>query len=126
MDEAPLHDAPVQVGCAFVALPFQVDSINPKSHVLDYPCLKDNLWTTYKDDGCQPQFVSKMKHGTGGGQHPWPEGKVHLCRSFPSKVGGIVSLGICCAYLSKGVLPRGRSNGTMEQPPAKSSPSGLP
>ena len=67
-----------------------------------------------------------MKHGISRRHHPRPEGKVHLRRSFPSKVGGIVSLGICHPCLSKGVLPCGRSSGAIEQPPSKSSPSGLP
>ena len=100
--------------------------MNPTFPVLDYPRLEDNLWTACVDDGCQPQLVSEMKHGTGGGQHLRPEGKVHLRRSFPSKVGGIMSSGFCRPYLSEGVLPRGRSSGAMEQPPAKSFASRLP
>ena len=67
-----------------------------------------------------------MKHSTSGGQHRRPEGKVHLRRSFPSKVGGIMSPGFCRPCHSKGVLPRGRSSGAMEQPPTKSFASGLP
>ena len=78
------------------------------------------------DDGRQPHIVSEMKYGTGGGQHRRPEGKVHLHRSFPSKVGGIVSPGFCRPCLSEGVLPCGRSSGAMEQPLAKSSASRLP
>ena len=90
-DEALLDAAVhVQVGCASAAVPFQVDSMNRMFLVLDYPRLKDNLWTACVDDGRQPQFVSKIKHGTGGGQHPRPEGKVHLRRSFPSKVASIM------------------------------------
>ena len=54
------------------------------------------------DDGRQPHIVSEMKHDIGGGQHLWPEGKVHLHRSFPSKVGGIVLPGFCHPCLSKG------------------------
>ena len=78
------------------------------------------------DDGRQPHIVSEMKHGIGGGQHRWPEGKVHLRRSFPSKVGGIVSIGFCRPCHSEEVLPRGHSSGALEQPPAKSSALGLP
>ena len=78
------------------------------------------------DDGRQPHIVSEMKHGTSGRQHRRPEGKVHLRCSFPSKVGGIVSLGFCCPCHSEGVLPCGRSSGAMEQPPTKSSASRLP
>ena len=78
------------------------------------------------DDGRQPQFVLEMKHGTSGGQHPRPKGKVHLHHSFPSKVGGIMSLGFCRPCLSEGVFPSGCSSSIMEQPPAKSSASGLP
>ena len=78
------------------------------------------------DDGREPHIASELKHGTSGGQHRRPEGKVYLCRSFPSKVGGIVSLGFCCPCHSEGVPPRGRSSGAMEQPRAKSSASGLP
>ena len=115
---------PVQVGCATAAIPFQVGSMNRMFSVLDYPCLEDNRWTVCVDDGCQPHIISEMKHGTG--QHLRHEGKVHLCRSFPSKVGGIMSPGFCRPCLSEGVLPRGRSSGAMEQPPAKSSNSGLP
>ena len=76
------------------------------------------------DDGHEPHIASEMKHGTSSGQHRRPEGKVHLRRSFPSKVDGIVSPGFCHPCHSKGVLPRGRSSGAMEQPPAKSSASG--
>ena len=43
------------------------------------------------DDGREPHIASEVKHGTRGGQHRRPEGKVHLRRSVPSKVGGIVS-----------------------------------
>ena len=91
-DEAPLH-APllIQIGCASTALLFQVGNINPRSHALDYPCFEDNMWIACVDDGRQPQFVSEMKHGTDGGQHPCSKGKVYLHRSFPSKVVGIVS-----------------------------------
>ena len=78
------------------------------------------------DDGREPHIASKMKHGTSGGQHHRPEGKVYLRRSFPSKVGGIVSPRFCCPCHSEGVLPRGRSSGAMEQPPTKSSASGVP
>ena len=81
--------------------------------VLDYLCLEDNLWTVCVDDGCEPHIASKMKHDTRGGQHRRPEGKVYLCRSFPSKVGGIVSPGFCRPYHSEGVLPRGRSSGAI-------------
>ena len=94
--------------------------------VLDYPRLEDNLWTVCVDDGRQPHIASELKHGTSGGQHRRPEGKVHLRRSFPSKVGGIVSPGFCRPCHSEGVLPRGRSSGAMEQPHAKLSASGLP
>ena len=94
--------------------------------ILHYPRLKDNLWTVYVDDGRQPYIFSEMKHGTSSGQHRRPEGKVHLRRSFPSKVGGIVSPGFCRPCHSEGVLPCGRSSGAMEQPPAKLSASGLP
>ena len=126
-DEAPLNAAvPVQVGCATAAVPFQVGSMNHTFPILHYPRLEDNLWTVCVDDGCQPHIVSEMKCGTSGGQHRWPEGKVYLRRSFPSKVGGIVSPRFCRPYHSKGVLPCGRSSGAIEQPPAKSSTSGLP
>ena len=126
-DEAPLDVAvPVQVGCATAAVPFQVGSMNCTFLVLHYPRLEDNLWKVCVDDDRQPHIVSKMKHGTCGGQHRRPEGKVHLRRSFPSKVGGIVSLGFCRPCHSEGVLPRGCSKGAMEQPPAKSSASELP
>ena len=77
------------------------------------------------DDGHESHIASELKHGTSNGQHRRPEGKVHLRRSFPSKVGGIVSPGFCRPCYSEGVLPRGRSSGAMEQPPAKSSASGL-
>ena len=117
---------PVQVGCAITAVPVQVGSMNRTFPVLHYPRLEDNLWTVCVDDGRQPHIVLEMKHGTSGGQHRRPEGNVHLCRSFPSKVGGIVSLGFCCPCHSEGVLPCGRSSGALEQPPAKSSTSGLP
>ena len=63
--------------------------------VLDYPRLEDNLWTVCVDDGHEPHIASELKHGTSGGQHCRPEGKVHLRCSFPSKVGGIVSPGFC-------------------------------
>ena len=126
-DKAPM-DATilVQVGCASAAVLFQVESMNRTFPVLDYPCLEDNLLMVCVDDGFQPQFVSKMKHGTGGGQHPRPEGKVHLHRSFLSKVGRIVSPRFCHPCLSEEVFPCGRSSGAMEQPPTKSSASGLP
>ena len=126
-DEASLDAAvPIQVGCATAAVPFQVGSMNRTFPVLHYPRLKDNLWTVCVDDGRQPHIVSEMKHGTSGGQHHRPEGIVHLRRSFPSKVNGIVSPGFCCPCHSEVVLPHGRSSGAMEQPPAKSSTSGLP
>ena len=111
----------------FAALSFQVDIINSRSPALDYPCLKDKiLWSTCVNDGRQPQFVLEMKHGTGGGQHPRLEGKVHLHCSFHSEVANIVSLGICHPCLLEGVPPRGRSSVAMEQPSAKSSAWGLP
>ena len=94
--------------------------------VCNYPRLEDNLQTVCVDDGREPHIASEVKHGTRGGQHRRPEGKVHLRRSFPSKVCGIVSLGFCCPCHLEGVLPRGRSSGAMEQPPAKSSALGLP
>ena len=125
-DEAPLDATiPVQIGCAIAAVPVQVDSMNRMFPVCDYPHLEDNLWTVCVDDGREPHIASEMKHGTRGGQHRWPEGKVHLRRLVPSKVGGIVSRGFCCPRQSEGVLPRGRSSGAMEQPPAKSSASGF-
>ena len=117
---------PVQVGCATAAIPVQVGSMDRTFDVLDYPCLEDNLWTMCVDDGRQPHIVSKMKHGMNDGQHRRPEGKVHLHRSFLSKVGGIVLPGFCRPCHSKGVPPRGRSSGAMEQPPTKLSASGLP
>ena len=124
---APLDAAvPVQVGCVTATVPFQVGSMNRTFSVLHYPHLEDNLWTVCVDDGCQPHIVSKMKHGTSGGQHRWLEGKVHLCRSFPSKVGGIVSRGFCRPCHSEGVHPCGHSSGPLEQPLAKSSASRLP
>ena len=126
-DEAPLDAAiPVQVGCVIAAVLVQVGCMHRTFPVLHYPHLEDNLWTVCVDDGRQPHIVSKMKHGTGGGQHRQPEGKVHLHRSFPSKVGGIVSPGFCRPCLSEGVHSRGRSSGAIEQPPAKLSASGLP
>ena len=126
-NEAPLDaTVPVQVGCATVAVPFQVGSMNRTFPVLHYPCLEDNLWTVRVDDGHQPHIISEIKHGTSGGQYHRPEGKVHLRRSFPSKVGGIMSPGFCRPCHSEEVLPRGHSSGAMEQPPAKSSASGLP
>ena len=126
VNEASLDAAvPVQVECATAAVPVQVDSMNRTFHVLDYPRLEDNLWTVCMDDGHEPHIASEMKHSTSGGQHRRPEGKVHLRRSFPSKVSGIVSPGFCHPYLLEGVLPRGRSSGAMEQPPTKSSASGL-
>ena len=100
--------------------------MNHTFYVLHYPRLEDNLWTVCVDDGRQPHIVSEMKHGTSGGQHRRPKGKVHLRRSFPSKVGGIVSPGFCRPYLSEEVHPLGRSSGAIEQPLAKSSASGLP
>ena len=78
------------------------------------------------DDGREPHIASEMKYSTSGGQHRRPEDKVHLRCSFPSKVGGIVSPRFCRPCHSEGVLPCGRSNGAMKQPPAKSSASGLP
>ena len=117
---------PVQVGCATAAVPIQVDSMNRTFPALDYPRLEDNLWMVCVDDGREPHIASEVKHGIRGGQHCWLEGKVHLSHSFPSKVGGIVSLGFCHPCHSEGLLPRGRSSGAMEQPPAKSSASGLP
>ena len=78
------------------------------------------------DDGRQPHIASEMKHGTSGGQHHRPKGKVHLRHSFLSKVHGIVSPGFCRPCHLEGVLPCGRSSGAMEQPPAKSSASELP
>ena len=126
-DEAPLDAAvPVQVGCTTAAVPVQVNSMDRMFPVLDYPRLEDNLWTVCVDDGREPHIASELKHSTSGGQHRRPEGKVHLRRSFPSKVGGTISPGFCHPYHSEGVLPRGRSSGAMEQPPAKSSASGLP
>ena len=114
-DEAPLDAAvPVQVGCATTAVFVQVDSMNRTIPVRDYPRLEDNLRTVYMDDGREPDIASEVKHGTRGGQHRWPEGKVHLHRSVPSKVGGIVSPGFCRPCHSKGVLPRGRSSGAVE------------
>ena len=103
----------------------QVDSINRTFPVCDYPRLKDNLWTICVDDGREPHIASEVKHDTRGGQHHRPEGKVHLCRSVPSKVGDIVSPGFCRPCHSEGVLPRGHSSGAMEQPLAKSSASGF-
>ena len=94
--------------------------------VRDYPRLEDNLRTVCVDDGREPHIASEVKHGPRGGQHCWPEGKVHLRCSFPSKVGGIVSPGFCSPCHSERVLPRGRSSDAVEQPPAKSSTSGLP
>ena len=94
--------------------------------VRDYPRLEDNLWAVCLDDGRVPHIASEVKHGTRGGQHRRPEGNVHLRRSVPSKVGGIVSVGFCRPCHSKGVLPRGCSSGAMEQPPAKSSASRFP
>ena len=127
VDEAPLHTPlPIQVRCASAVLCFQIGNINLKSPTLDYPRVEDNLWTTCVDDSCQPQFVSEMKHGIGGGQHFCPKGKVHLSRSFLSKVVGIISPRICHPYLSEEVLPHGRSSAAMEQPHAKSSASELP
>ena len=67
-----------------------------------------------------------MKHGIGGGQHRQLEGKVHFRHSFPSKVGGIVSLGFCRPCLSEEMRPFGCSSGAIEQPLAKSSASGRP
>ena len=126
-DEAPLDAVvPVQVGCTTATVPVQVDGMNRMFSLLDYPRLEDNLWTVCVDDGHEPHIALEMKYGTSGRQHRQPEGKVHLRRSFPSKVGGIVSPGFCRPYHSEGVLPRGRSSGAMEQPPAKSSASGLP
>ena len=126
-DEAPVDAAvPVQVGCATAAIPVQVDSMNRTIPVCDYPRLEDNLRTVCVDDGREPHIASEVKHGTRGGQHRRPEGKIHLRRSIPSKVGGIVSPGFCRPCHSEGVLPRGRSSGAVEQPPAKSSASGFP
>ena len=126
-DEAPLDVVvPVQVGCATTVVPFQVGSMNRTFPVLHYPCLKDNLWTVCVDDGRQPHIISEMKHGTSDRQHGRPEGKIHLRRSFPSKVGGIVSPGYCHPCLSQRVHPLGCSSGAIEQPPAKSSASGFP
>ena len=126
VDEAPLDAVvPVQVGCATAAIPVQVDSMNRTFRVRDYPHLEDNLRMVCVDDGREPHIASEVKHGTHGGQHRRPEGKVHLHRSFPSKVGGIVSPGFCRPCHSEGVLPCGRSSGAMEQPPAKSSASGF-
>ena len=126
-DEAPLDAAvPIQVGCATAVVPVQVDSMIRTFPVRDYPRLEDNLWTVCVDDGREPHIASEVKHGTHGGQHRRPEGNVHLRRSVPSKVGGIVSAGFCRPCHSEGVLPRGRSSGAMEQPPAKSSASGFP
>ena len=126
-DEAPLDVVvSVQVGCATAAVPIQVDDMNCTFLVCNYPRLEDNLWTVCVDDGREPHIASEVKHGTRGGQHRWPEGKVHLRCSVPSKVGGIVSSGFCRPYHSEGMLPRGRSSGAMEQPPAKSSASGFP
>ena len=126
-NKAPLDAiVPIQVGCATAAVPVQVNSMDRTFPVRDYPRLEDNLWTVCVDDGREPHIASELKHGTSGGQHHRSEGKVHLRRSFPSKVGGIVSPGFCRPYHSEGVLPRGRSSGAMEQPPAKSSASGLP
>ena len=127
VDGAPLDAVvPVQVGCATAAVPIEVDSMNRTFPVLHYLRLEDNLWTVCVDDGLEPHIASELKHGTSGGQHRRPEGKVHLCRSFPSKVGGIVSPGFCHPCHSEGVPPRGHSSGAMEQHPAKSSASGLP
>ena len=126
-DEAPLDaTVPVQVGCATAAVPVQVNSMIRTFPVYDYPRLEDNLWAVCVDDGRVPHIASEVKHGTRGGQHRRPEGNVHLRHSVPSKVGGIVSVGFCHPCHSEGVLPRGRSSGAMEQPPAKSSASGFP
>ena len=126
-DEAPLDAAVlVQVGCATTAVPIQVDSMNRTIPVRDYPHLKDNLRTVCVDDGREPHIASEVKHGTCGGLHRWPEGKVHLRCSVPSKVCDIVLPGFCCPCHSEGVLPCGRSSGAMEQPHAKSSASGFP
>ena len=94
--------------------------------VHDYPRLEDNLWTVCVDDGREPHIASEVKHGTRGEQYRRPEGNVHLRRSVPSKVGGIVSAGFCHPCHSEGVFPRERSSGAIEQPPAKSSTSGFP
>ena len=94
--------------------------------VRDYPRLEDNLWTVCVDDGREPHIALEMKHGTRGGQHRQPEGKVHLRRSFPSKVGGIVSPGFCRPCHSERVLLCGCSSGAMKQPPTKSSASRFP
>ena len=126
-DEAPLDAiVPVQVGCATAPVPIQVDSMNRTIPLRDYPCLEDNLRTVCVDDGCEPHIASEVKHGTCDGQHHRPEGKVHLRCSVPSKVGGIVSPRLCRPCHLEGVLLRGCSSGAMEQPPAKSSASGLP
>ena len=126
-DEAPLDVVvPVQVGSATAAIPVEVDSMIRTFPVRDYPRLEDSLWTVCVDDGREPHIASEVKHGTRGGQHRRPEGNVHLCRSVPSKFGGIISVGIWRPCYSEGVLPRGRSSGAMEQPPAKSSSSGFP
>ena len=58
-DEALLDaDVPIQVGCATAAVPVQVGSMDRTFPVLDYPCLEDNLWMVYVDDGRQPHIVS--------------------------------------------------------------------
>ena len=125
-DEAPLDAAiPIQVGCAIATVPVEVNNMNHTFPVYDYPHLEDNLRTVCVDDGREPHIASEVKHGTRGGQHRRLEGKVHLRRSFPSKVGGIISPGFCRPYHLERVIPRGRSSGAMEQPPAKSSASGL-
>ena len=127
VDEAPLDAAvSVQVGCAIAAVPVQVDNMIRTFLVHDYPRLEDNLWTVCVDDGREPHIASEVKHGIRGGQHHRPEGNVHLRRLVPSKVGGIVSAGFCRPCHSEGVLPRRRSSGAMEQPPAKSSALGFP
>ena len=126
-DEAPVDAAVrVQVGCATAAVPVEVDSMIRTFPIRDYPCLEDNLWMVCVDDGREPHIASEVKHSTRGGQHCRPEGNIHLCRSVPSKVGGIVSAGFCRPCHSEGVLPRGHSSGAMEQPPAKSSASRFP
>ena len=52
VDEAPLDaDVPIWVGCATAAVPVQVGSMVRTFPILDYPRLKDNLWTVYVDDG---------------------------------------------------------------------------
>ena len=56
--------------------------MNRTLSVRNYPRLEDNLRTVCVDDGREPHIASEVKHGTRGGLHRQPEGKVTCIVQF--------------------------------------------